>query len=77
MNKNDIGIKQLISLTEADMAKVNSLIIQKTMSNTEMIPKISQYLISSGGKRLRPMLTIASSLPRAHASEIGAASDAG
>ena len=61
MNKNDIGIKQLISLTEEDMAKVNSLIIQKTMSNTEIIPKISQYLISSGGKRLRPMLTIASS----------------
>ena len=61
MNKNDIGIKQLISLTKADMEKVNSLIIQKTMSNTEMIPKISQYLISSGGKRLRPMLTIASS----------------
>ena len=55
------GIEELISLTKKDMGLVNDLIIQRTISNTDMIPKVSQYLISSGGKRLRPMLTIASS----------------
>ena len=55
------GIEELISLTKKDMELVNDLIIQRTISNTDMIPKVSQYLISSGGKRLRPMLTIASS----------------
>ena len=55
------GIEQLISLTKKDMGLVNDLIIQRTISSTDMIPKVSQYLISSGGKRLRPMLTIASS----------------
>ena len=55
------GIEELISLTKKDMGLVNDLIIQRTVSNTDMIPKVSQYLISSGGKRLRPMLTIASS----------------
>ncbi len=55
------GIEKLISLTKKDMGLVNELIIQRTLSDTDMIPKISQHLISSGGKRLRPMLTIASS----------------
>ena len=54
------GIEELISLTKKDIGLVNDLIIQRTISNTDMIPKVSQYLISSGGKRLRPMLTIAS-----------------
>ena len=45
------GIEELISLTKKDMELVNDLIIQRTISNTDMIPKVSQYLISSGGKR--------------------------
>jgi len=56
------GINSLIELTAADMEKVNDLIINQTISKTDIIPKISRYLITAGGKRLRPMLTIASSL---------------
>ena len=55
------SIDKLINITSKDMGRVNDLIIQRTLSDTEIIPKISQYLISSGGKRLRPMLTISAS----------------
>ncbi|MEO5322010.1 polyprenyl synthetase family protein [Mesorhizobium sp. CC13] len=53
------SIKDLIDLTSADMARVNKLILSKAGSDVEMIPEVANHLISSGGKRLRPMLTLA------------------
>lgn len=53
------SIDALLELTRADMAKVNELILAKAGSNVEMIPQIANHLISSGGKRLRPMMTLA------------------
>src|SRR5258707_15802943 len=41
------------------MGRVNELILSKAGSDVEMIPEIANHLISSGGKRLRPMLTLA------------------
>ena len=57
--KPNAGIKPLIDLTAADMGRVNELILSKAGSDVEMIPQIANHLISSGGKRLRPMLTLA------------------
>lgn len=54
------SIQALLDLTAADMAAVNELILSKAGSDVEMIPEIANHLISSGGKRLRPMLTLAS-----------------
>jgi len=54
-----VSIARLISLTAADMGRVNELILSKAGSDVEMIPEIANHLISSGGKRLRPMLTLA------------------
>jgi octaprenyl-diphosphate synthase len=42
------------------MQAVNRLILDKAVSDVELIPKLAHHLIDSGGKRLRPMLTIAS-----------------
>ncbi|MGI6851350.1 polyprenyl synthetase family protein [Mesorhizobium sp. 1B3] len=53
------SIEGLISLTTSDMARVNELILSKAGSDVEMIPEIANHLISSGGKRLRPMVTLA------------------
>lgn len=53
------SIDALLDITRADMAKVNELILAKAGSNVEMIPQIANHLISSGGKRLRPMMTLA------------------
>nr|WP_244629591.1 polyprenyl synthetase family protein [Martelella limonii] len=46
-------------MTKADMERVNALILSKAGSDVEMIPEVANHLISSGGKRLRPMLTLA------------------
>lgn len=53
------SIKGLVDLTAADMTRVNELILSKAGSDVEMIPEIANHLISSGGKRLRPMVTLA------------------
>ncbi len=41
------------------MAKVNALILSRADSHVDMVPELARYLIESGGKRLRPMLTVA------------------
>ncbi|MBL4725898.1 MAG: polyprenyl synthetase family protein [Rhizobiaceae bacterium] len=53
------SIKPLMQLVGNDMARVNSLILSKTGSDVKMIPEIAKHLIDSGGKRLRPMITLA------------------
>ena len=55
-------IEAIVEVTRSDMARVNALILAMAGSNVELIPEIAEHLISSGGKRLRPMLTIASAL---------------
>ncbi len=57
--RDNASIRPLVDLTEADMARVNELILSKAGSNVELIPEIANHLISSGGKRLRPMITLA------------------
>ena len=59
--KNKLAsVKPLVDLTKADMERVNQLILSKAGSDVQMIPEVANHLISSGGKRLRPMLTLAS-----------------
>src|SRR6202044_779570 len=53
------SIDQLVALVAADMARVNATILTRTGSEVTMIPEVANHLISSGGKRLRPMLTLA------------------
>lgn len=53
------SIEALIGLTRGDMTRVNELILAKAGSDVTMIPEVANHLISSGGKRLRPMLTLA------------------
>lgn len=53
------SIEPLLKLVEADMKRVNTLILSKTGSEVEMIPEVAKHLIDSGGKRLRPMITLA------------------
>ena len=53
------SIEGIVKLVRADMERVNALILSRTGSDVAMIPEVAQHLISSGGKRLRPMLTLA------------------
>jgi octaprenyl-diphosphate synthase len=52
-------ISPLVEATAAGMERVNRLVIEKTSSEVALIPEVARYLIDSGGKRLRPMVTIA------------------
>jgi octaprenyl-diphosphate synthase len=52
-------IELLTDLVAPDMERVNGTILMRTGSQVTMIPEVANHLISSGGKRLRPMLTIA------------------
>src|ERR1700716_4674708 len=53
------SIDELVALVAADMERVNTTILSRTGSEVTMIPEGAHHLISSGGKRLRPMLTLA------------------
>lgn len=55
----EAGLDALVALTRADMARVNDTILSRTGSEVAMIPEVANHLIASGGKRLRPMLTLA------------------
>ena len=51
------AISQLIHLCQEDLELTNTLILEKLDSKVPLIHKIASYLILSGGKRLRPLLT--------------------
>ena len=42
-----------------DMTAVDALILDRMDSPVGMIPNLAQHLVSAGGKRLRPLLTVA------------------
>ena len=53
-------LDDLLALTAEDMAAVNALILARMQSPVALIPQLAGHLIAAGGKRLRPMLTVAS-----------------
>ena len=54
------ALDRLLAATHDDMQKVNALILKRAESHVDMVPELARYLIDAGGKRLRPMLTVAS-----------------
>ncbi|RUT31144.1 polyprenyl synthetase family protein [Arsenicitalea aurantiaca] len=53
------ALDRLLAATSGDMARVNALILERAESHVEMVPELARYLIEAGGKRMRPMLTVA------------------
>ena len=53
------SIDPLLDRVAADMERVNGVILARTGSEVAMIPEVANHLIDSGGKRLRPILTLA------------------
>jgi octaprenyl-diphosphate synthase len=54
------SLKPLSDLVREDMDAINRIILDKAVSDVELIPQLAHHLIDSGGKRLRPMIAIAS-----------------
>lgn len=53
------GVESLRRLVAADMEKVNRAIVENMQSPVALIPQLAGHIVASGGKRLRPMLTLA------------------
>lgn len=56
----DNPLQRLSDSLDADMREVNALILRNMQSDVVLIPQLAQYLIAAGGKRIRPLLTLAS-----------------
>ncbi len=54
------GIKALINSVSDELLQVNQQIINRMQSHVPLIGELAGHLISSGGKRMRPVLTLAS-----------------
>lgn len=52
-------IDHLVVATADGMDAVNRLILSRSDSPVAMVPEVANHLIEAGGKRLRPMLTLA------------------
>jgi octaprenyl-diphosphate synthase len=53
-------LTSLNSLLSSQLHEINECILEKMQSPVSLIPQIAGYLVSLGGKRLRPLLTVAS-----------------
>lgn len=53
------SLDPIIALVAPDMRAVNSVILDRMQSDIPLIPELAGHLIAGGGKRMRPMLTLA------------------
>jgi octaprenyl-diphosphate synthase len=55
-----LSLDPLMALVAIDMNGVNAVILERMQSKVALIPELAGHLIGGGGKRMRPMLTLAS-----------------
>ncbi len=53
------SLDAMMALVAADMNGVNAVILERMQSKVALIPELAGHLIAGGGKRMRPMLTLA------------------
>ena len=53
------SLDAMMQLVAADLNQVNSVILERMQSDVMLIPELAGHLIAGGGKRMRPMLTLA------------------
>ncbi len=54
------SLENLVSLVSDDLERVNREILLHMKSRVPLIPTLAGHIVASGGKRLRPLLTLAS-----------------
>ena len=59
VERQTASVDLLVDLGAADMDGVNALISARMQSPVAVIPALADHLINAGGKRLRPLLTVA------------------
>jgi len=58
--RGEPSLEPLMQLVAEDMNGVNAVILERMQSKVALIPELAGHLIAGGGKRMRPMLTLAS-----------------
>ena len=58
-NSSESPLDTLSRLLDADIRAVNAMIMARMDSPVPMIPELAGYLIAAGGKRIRPLMTLA------------------
>ncbi len=58
--KAHAALERITALVREDLEAVNQVILTNLQSRAPLIPQLAQHLIASGGKRLRPVLTLTS-----------------
>jgi octaprenyl-diphosphate synthase len=53
------ALAALVSLVEADLEACNRVIVARMDSPVALIPQLAAHIVAAGGKRLRPLLTLA------------------
>ncbi|MBL8830864.1 MAG: polyprenyl synthetase family protein [Rhodospirillales bacterium] len=53
------ALQALMALVGEDVKAVNDTIVQRMHSSVELIPQLASHIVAAGGKRMRPMLTLA------------------
>ena len=54
------SLEPMVRLIAGDLNQVNAVILDRMQSEIPLIPALAGHLIAGGGKRMRPMLTLAS-----------------
>ena len=58
MEKTSLALSQIFEPIRADLEKVDREFARHVQSQVELIPKIGQYIQTSGGKRVRPAVLL-------------------
>jgi octaprenyl-diphosphate synthase len=58
--KSKASLSRLQALVADDLIKVNKVIVDRMDSRVPLIPELAGHIVASGGKRLRPLMTLAS-----------------
>jgi octaprenyl-diphosphate synthase len=53
------SLDPLFRLLQPDLERVNQMIVERMQSPIALVPQVAGHIVSAGGKRLRPLLTLA------------------
>ena len=58
--KGEDVLTELVGLVQEDLYACNRAIVERMSSPVALIPQVAAHIVAAGGKRLRPLLTLAS-----------------
>jgi octaprenyl-diphosphate synthase len=59
IHRGEDALSALVSLVEEDLEACNRVIVERMDSPVALIPQLAAHIVAAGGKRLRPLLTLA------------------